>query len=192
MDSVGLILAAGFSRRFGPADKRLHELTIDGSTRPMLAHTVARFCAVFSSVVVVVRPNDAAVAALVSPHPATLVEAECAHDGMGHSLAAGACAVPGNSAVFVGHGDMPFIAAATLKTLASHPMAHDSILQPTYAGEAGHPVAFGPRWLAELRRLTGDAGARAIVRAHRRCLTQVPVTDPGILRDVDTPEAAAP
>ncbi|MEQ8800716.1 MAG: NTP transferase domain-containing protein, partial [Haliea sp.] len=62
-----------------------------------------------------------------------------------------------------------------------------TVVTPTYAGEPGHPVGFGRAFFSALARLQGDRGARDLVRragSGRLCL---PLSDPGILRDVDYP-----
>ena len=54
-------------------------------------------------------------------------------------------------------------------------------------GQRGHPVAFGGALGDELARLDGDEGARSLLARHAERLVAVPVGDPGIFRDVDTP-----
>jgi molybdenum cofactor cytidylyltransferase len=49
-------------------------------------------------------------------------------------------------------------------------------------------VGFAPAHRAALLELRGDEGARAIIAAHRKSLTLIDVEDPGVLRDIDTPE----
>jgi molybdenum cofactor cytidylyltransferase len=39
--------------------------------------------------------------------------------------------------------------------------------------------------------LTGDQGARSVLRAHRERVVEVPIDDPAILLDLDTPDALA-
>jgi molybdenum cofactor cytidylyltransferase len=51
--------------------------------------------------------------------------------------------------------------------------------------ERGNPVAFSRRHLPQLLALTGDRGARGIVRDN--IVNEVAVDDPGILLDIDTP-----
>ncbi|MNO06421.1 MobA-like NTP transferase domain protein [compost metagenome] len=51
--------------------------------------------------------------------------------------------------------------------------------------ERGHPVLFGRDFWPELLRLTGDEGARRVMRAHASAWVAVGVDDPGVLRDVD-------
>lgn len=58
-------------------------------------------------------------------------------------------------------------------------------------GRQGHPVVFGRTFWPELMRLTGDEGARSVLRSHRDCCVLLEVDDAGVLRDVDTPDALA-
>jgi molybdenum cofactor cytidylyltransferase len=46
-------------------------------------------------------------------------------------------------------------------------------------------VAFSRRHLPQLLALHGDEGARSIVKQH--AVVEVPVHDPGIFRDIDSP-----
>lgn len=52
----------------------------------------------------------------------------------------------------------------------------------------GHPVGFSAVLLPELAALHGDAGARRVVAAHAQSVVRVPVTDSGVLADVDRPD----
>ena len=44
---------------------------------------------------------------------------------------------------------------------------------------------------ADMAKLEGDAGARKFLMGHRSRVLEVPVDDPAILIDLDTPEALA-
>ena len=82
-----LLLAAGFSRRFG-SDKRRQQLP-DGRT--LLEATVMRYSEVFRDICVVLRTEDEVLARTVRGLPGNpeIAIAEDAELGMGHSLAAG-------------------------------------------------------------------------------------------------------
>jgi CTP:molybdopterin cytidylyltransferase MocA len=86
--------------------------------------------------------------------------------------------------------DHPAVAAGTYRALhaafagAAPPAA---IFLPTHRGRRGHPVVFARALWSELLGLPDSAGARAAVRADPARVVEVPVDDPGILRDVDTP-----
>ncbi|MGE0623314.1 MAG: NTP transferase domain-containing protein [Pseudomonadales bacterium] len=183
-----LILAAGFARRFG-SDKRRHVLA-DGT--PLLTATVRRYAQVFDRIAVVIREGEDELAAeLGAIHPGVrIVTAADAALGMGHSLAAGVRAVAGDwSWVAVALGDMPWIRAATLTSLAHVFTASGStgILQPRSGNRSGHPVLFGADCFDELLRLTGDTGARAVLERHRDSVRHLDVDDPGIFADMDRP-----
>ncbi|MCY1416216.1 Purine catabolism protein PucB [compost metagenome] len=84
-------------------------------------------------------------------------------------------------------GDMPWIGADSLRCLLAQ-AAPDSIVVPTFAGQPGHPVLFGRSFWPELQLLRGDSGAREVIRANPQAVRRVAVSDPAILRDVDTPQ----
>jgi molybdenum cofactor cytidylyltransferase len=62
---------------------------------------------------------------------------------------------------------------------------------PTWDRKRGNPVLWPARYFGEIGRLAGDAGARSLLDAHAEEISFVPVTDPGVTVDVDTPEALA-
>jgi molybdenum cofactor cytidylyltransferase len=67
----------------------------------------------------------------------------------------------------------------------SHP-AH-SIFVPTHAGRRGHPTLLAWRHAAAVAGLPPGAGLNAFVRAHSADVLEVPVDDPDVLCDLDTP-----
>ncbi len=189
-DGGALILAAGFGRRFG-SDKRAHKLP-DGRT--LLAATCELYASVYTRLCVVLRPEDEALARAIRALPGNpeIALAADASLGMGHSLAAGVRSISDNWRwASVALGDMPFVRAATLTSLldAFFAAAAEQIVQPTYQGTPGHPVTFPAACFADMARLEGDQGARAVLAAYGR-VQQEPVDDPGVLMDVDTPSAA--
>jgi CTP:molybdopterin cytidylyltransferase MocA len=63
------------------------------------------------------------------------------------------------------------------------------LVLPTLDGRRGHPALFHRRLFAELLDPGLEGGARAVVHRHQGEATLVEVEDPGILADIDTPEA---
>lgn len=185
MTVVALVLAAGCSARFG-SDKRRAALA-EGTS--VLGQSVEHALSVFDEVRVVLRPGETA-QDLGLPAACLVVHSFDAVLGMGHSLAAGVASL-GDSrskAVAILLGDMPWISPSTLRQLADAASA-DSILLPRCQGQPGHPVFFGRTFWPQLMHLTGDEGARAVVRAHPDHCVWVDVEDAGVLRDVDTLQA---
>lgn len=84
--------------------------------------------------------------------------------------------------------DHPAVARDTYLALAqaaSRGGAH--LWVPSYQGRRGHPVVFGRPCYEDLRRVPSGEGARWVVARHREDRVEVPVQDPQILRNVDTP-----
>ena len=84
--------------------------------------------------------------------------------------------------------DMPWIAPATVVHIRTALERGAGLVAPFHHGQRGHPVGFGKNFRDELLACKGDRGARDILQAHARALANVDVDDPGVLRDVDTPQ----
>lgn len=112
--------------------------------------------------------------------------------GMGDSIALGVNATSSAAGWLILPGDLPLVQPETLcqvaLALASHPVA-----VPNCRQQAGHPVGFGAECFDALACLNGDAGAAAVVRAHRALgqVLDLVVDDVGIGMDVDTVEDLA-
>jgi molybdenum cofactor cytidylyltransferase len=120
-----------------------------------------------------------------NPHYAT---------GLSTSLRAGLAALPGASqAVIVMLADMPHITSAHIDRLitAFQPDHGKTIVVPVRDGKRGNPVLFGANYFAEMQRIDGDTGARALIRDHMTCVVEVEFKEDDILIDVDTPEQLA-
>jgi molybdenum cofactor cytidylyltransferase len=85
-------------------------------------------------------------------------------------------------------GDQPGVDPAVIDALiAAWWETGATVVAPRYLDGLGNPVLFDRRVFPEFASLAGDAGARLIVRAHRRAgdLHVVPIATPAP-RDVDT------
>lgn len=184
---VGLILAAGYSRRFGAQDKRAMPF---GTGQTLLAATVGRISACFTHWRLVVREEDNLEALGLSRHTpvirtgrASLGQAASMADGFAAIAAEAALADCRAAAVLL--GDMPYIQPETLRALCAQ--AHrDRILRATHAGEPGHPVLFGRTFWPELARISGERGGADLIRRHTAQYRAIPTADPGVCRDIDT------
>jgi molybdenum cofactor cytidylyltransferase len=190
-----IVLAAGQGVRFG-GGKLLAPLG-DG---PLLAGALrTAFQAPVRRVLVAIGPDPAlrqAVEEVVARSGATdrlaVVEIADPSEGMGASLRTAALALSRDATgVFVLLGDMPAIDPSTPTRLARAFTAPDDIVAPTRLGRRGHPVLFGAAWFPALRGLSGDEGARTLLRDGSIGLKTVAVDDPGIHLDVDRPEDLA-
>lgn len=176
-----ILLAAGQGSRFG-ADKLAHPMA-DGVA--IAVHAARNLLAAGLPVLAVVRPHDSRLAALLEGAGCAVTPCADAGSGMGHSLAHGVRQAAGARGWIVALGDMPSIRPETISRVADALARGASIAAPAFHGERGHPVGFSAQHGPELTRLAGDAGARAVLQAHRDAVTLVDVDDPGVLYDVD-------
>jgi molybdenum cofactor cytidylyltransferase len=88
--------------------------------------------------------------------------------------------------------------------LIDHPMIHRTLVNqlidafsrsaapivlPSFERRCGHPMIFGARLFNELLTAPLDQGAISVVRKHAHEILHLNVDEPGVLVDIDTPEA---
>ncbi|MCY1392029.1 Purine catabolism protein PucB [compost metagenome] len=186
---TALLLAAGYSTRFG-SDKRKATLE-DG--RSLLTTSLTLPCSLLDEVWVVLRPDDSP-EELELPSNVRIVQDDSTTQGMGHSIACGIRRLTASSsaesvAIFL--GDMPSIRTQSFEALLR--MARrDNIVIPTCNDVRGHPVLFGREFWPALCQLQGDKGAKGVIEQSSQAQCLVALDDPGIIRDIDTPEDLQP
>ncbi|NIF52090.1 nucleotidyltransferase family protein [Burkholderia sp. Ax-1724] len=184
--ATGVLLAAGFGSRFDPDGLRNKLLARLPDGTPVAHESAHRLLLVVPHVIAVVRLGSDALARVLNDAGCDVVFAAGAERGMGASLAAGIAASDDAEGWIVALADMPRISIPTIETVARTLDDGAALVAPFYDGQRGHPVGFGVEHCEALLALDGDAGARSLLMTQR--LTRVDVDDPGILRDVDTPE----
>jgi molybdenum cofactor cytidylyltransferase len=190
---IGLLLAAGIGRRYDPSGERLKllEPAPGGASTgvPIALAALHNLRAAIADVVAVVRPIDSAgqqqLHRLFAAEGVQLVICPEATAGMGHSLACGVRARSDAAGWVIALADMPEVSPATVAAVRDAVARGHDAVAPVHRGQRGHPVGFGRACRNELLGLTGDAGARVVLAAHRPLLIEV--DDPGCLLDVDTP-----
>lgn len=83
--------------------------------------------------------------------------------------------------------DHPLVEPKTLESMIER-LAPNRIVIPTFQGRRGHPVLFATEILEEILALPSSEGANSVVRRNPARVVEVPVNEPGILVDIDTPE----
>jgi molybdenum cofactor cytidylyltransferase len=180
---VGILLAAGSATRFGGA-KLLAPLQ---DRTPVGVRALANLVGAVDTVVAIVRPDDSVLAKLLGGQGARVSACPCADEGMGTSLAWGVRASPLAGAWIIALADMPWIAPQTVARVADALRAGAAIAVPRSDGARGHPVGIAASFFGELVALSGDEGAKHLLRTHAASLRWIDVDDRGILRDIDTP-----
>ena len=188
MKVVGILLAAGFSTRFG-TNKLLAPLpagAAEGGT-PVAVASARHLAEALPESVAVVRPRAQKVSQLLREAGCRTVICRNAAQGMGTSLAAGVRAAGEADGWVVALADMPFIRPETIRRIARALEEGAAIAAPACGGERGHPVGFARRFRDDLLALRGDEGARQVLNAYPDWITLYETDDRGVLRDVDVP-----
>lgn len=186
---VGVVLAAGQSRRMGQTNKLT--MLVDGT--PMVARVVDTLQqgGVERVIVVTGHEPDEIRDALSG------CDVEFAHnpdfeEGMGTSVRAGVSALGEDvDGALIALADMPWVALDVIDRLvaAFSPDAEVSIYIPMYGKKRGNPVLWGAQRFPELCELAGDVGGKVLFRRHPEAIRYVDVESAGVNIDVDTPDA---
>ena len=180
---VGLLLAAGSASRFG-SDKLRHPLPHGVS----IAVQAARHLRMeLDRVVAVVKPDSGELAAALKSEGCEVAVRENAAEGMGASLACAAAQAGEPDGYLIALGDMPFVRRTTIAALRDALAAGAPLAAPYFRARRGHPVALSKKFRSQLLALKGDAGAKKLLADNESALVKIPVGDPGVIRDIDTP-----
>ena len=172
---AAIVLAAGAARRMRGRDKLLEPV----AGRPALRAAVeAALASRADTVAVVLQPGAGARRAALAGLDVRLVEAPDWAEGMAASLRAGLAAVAAEAdAAVILLADMPEVGAAEIDRLiaAFDPAEGREICRAVSVdGVPGHPVLIGRRFFESLAALTGDRGAREVLRDAADFVVEVP------------------
>ena len=192
----GLLLCGGSSTRFG-SDKLL--VVIDSGhpgagrraiSAAIVVHAARNLIAGAGRALAIIPPGAGQLRKVLEDAGCEILESSRTARGLGASLAAGVAASAKADGWIVALGDMPFIRPSTIAAVRAQLEGGATIAAPALvaSGERGHPVGFARALKDELAALDGDEGARAVISRHRDGVVTIPVDDPGIVLDIDTPD----
>ena len=184
MKICGIILAAGASSRMG-ATKQLMPF---GNTT-LLGRVVQQATASRLHEVIVVLGHDAVrIMDSVDLSGTRIVKNPAYRHGQSTSIKKGieALSSPCTAAMFL-LGDQPFVTTAIIdKLIKSYQTAHRPIAIPYHNGKRGNPVIIARSLFDRLNSLSGDVGARTLFGEYRTSILRVNISDPAVVRDIDT------
>ena len=182
MSAAGLILAAGESRRMG-----FPKALLSYRNETFLDTLIGLFASRCEPLVVVLGAGAEQIRARVR-RPATFALNPDYALGMTTSLQCGLRALPPDAeGVLFTLVDHPSVSAATLDALLSAPRPLVRI--PRHNGERGHPIWFSRELIPEFLAIPAGGAANQVVRGHRAETEFLDLDDPGIVADIDDPEA---
>ncbi|HEX5500617.1 MAG TPA: nucleotidyltransferase family protein, partial [Thermomicrobiales bacterium] len=156
---------------------------------PLLAHVLRHAAASrLDDIVLVLGHNAETIAEAVGEWGQRIAVNPDFAAGQSTSLKIGLAAVPPQAeAALVLLGDQPEIGPEIIDAvIVAFRYGDRPIVAPTYGGAIGNPVLFRRDCFPTLAALTGDEGARRIIRARPEDVLRVPVSDVPAPADIDT------
>jgi molybdenum cofactor cytidylyltransferase len=179
-----VVLAAGESRRYGRT-----KLLEAYRGKPLLRHALEAAQIACPGRVCLVTGTDAdAIHHAAGGLADTVVHNPAFKSGISSSIRSGvgACGEHADALLIV-LADQPLVTAGHLSTLIETWESETSkIVVSAYSETIGPPVLFGRSYFGQLSELSGDSGAKSVLREHRASLRPVSFEPAAI--DIDTPE----
>lgn len=178
---VGILLAAGESRRFG-SNKLLHPIADDTS---MLLVIAKKLVSVLPDSIVVISQELKPFTQSLEQLGLRVIVNEHAQSGMGSSIACGVRASQDAAGWLIALADMPYVKSETITQLSNRIKDGADIVAPLLEQQRGHPVGFNQRYKDELMTLNDDVGARHIIANYLNQLELISTRDAGVITDID-------
>lgn len=182
---TGVILAAGQGQRMGQA-KQLLKL----GGKPMVWHVAAAACeAELDEVIVITGAYDAEVKQVLQDLPLQTVYNENWAKGQSTSVKKAVQSVRDEAqAVLFLLADQPLVDTGIInKIVRTYQEIGAGIVMPRCQNKPGNPVLFDVRvWHSALLQLSGDEGARQIIKQHQEAVHYIELSDGQAFLDVDT------
>ncbi|GHT52269.1 molybdenum cofactor cytidylyltransferase [Spirochaetia bacterium] len=177
-----ILMASGFSRRFGEANK----LLVPFRGKPLVRYTLelAAGSGLFHRVFFITADTNAA--AQAGDLPVTHIHNDHPDLGQRESIRLGVDASDAEYYMFF-PCDQPFLDQALLALLIGR-RSEGRIVEPVFQGKPSSPTLFASAFREELLNLGPGEHGRDIKMRRRELVIGVEIAGPSLLADIDTPE----
>lgn len=189
---AAVILAAGSSSRMG-RDKAL----LDWHGKTFLAAAIEALLPFTQLVIVVGGTNSESLKPAVWSQSAYLVTNPDPEQGQFSSLRIGLQEVlnRGRDAALITHVDRPPASPSTIQALqvafGFHSKDRKWAVVPQFGGQHGHPIVAGRELIEAFLKADAQKTAREVEHANQERIVYLPVDDPRVTANVNTPEEYA-
>ena len=183
-----LLLAAGLSSRMTIGNKlllKVKSLTIVEKTIKNLVN-----CNIDSFFIILGHQSNL-LSKVLKNFKIPLIINESYKEGMSSSIKKGISLIDNKSnGVMICLADMPKITSKTYNILISkfkkfYNSATPLIILPEYDGKTGNPVILSNHFFSELKEISGDIGAKYLIKKNKKYIKKVNIYESYILEDID-------
>ena len=183
-----LVLAAGLSSRMTIGNKlllKVKSLTIVEKTIKNL------FDSNIDSFFIILGYQSNLLSKVLKNFKIPLIKNEAYKKGISSSIKKGISLIDHKSnGVMICLADMPKITSKTYNILIEkfkkfYNSSTPLIILPEYNGETGNPVILSNHFFSELKEISGDIGAKYLIKKNKKYIKKVNISDSYILEDID-------
>jgi len=180
-----LIVAAGESKRLGQAKQLVQKNGITLLENSLNEIVKSRVGDVF----LVLGANSILIQSKIQLTDYQVIHNDFWQKGMGDSIACGMEALTKEhnyEGVIISVADQPFLTATILKKINDNISKKKMIIKSKYEEGSGPPVFFSSHYFEEMKQLSGDEGAKPLIKKYKEDVFSVKFPKGNI--DIDTEE----
>lgn len=184
---AAIVIAAGYSSRM----EKFKPLLPLGDLK-IIDFSINLFQSIgIKNIYVITGYNSQELSAYLDGSLATCLYNQQYDQGMFSSIVEGVKALPNDiDAFFMLPADIPLVSAETITKLIDAFSLHPcKVIYPSMDFKKGHPPLISSELIPDIIAHDGSAGLKGVLKKFDSDAAYVSVKDPGILLDMDTPEA---
>ncbi len=179
-----IILAAGLSKRMKIGNK----LLLERNKIPIIKTTLDKIKASNVKDLILVLGNNAKpILNIIKNEKIKISYNKDYKSGVSSSIKKGIKELDNSSeGVIICLADMPSIKTSTYnKLISTYYENKNKNIVPYFRNQKGNPVLFSKSYFKSLMNIKGDVGAKNLIKDNKEDFLKIPVTDSGIIEDID-------